>query len=313
MKCNITGCRRYKPNSNICICTNCYSKETERIRNGDKNNEYLSCYGKCEIGPLDKCNTCGNNIGECGTCNDRYILNSDKKCVPDYQLFVKYKTTYNNEYVKLFKSVSILNMKINGTSINNPLYYHTFALPGEHLIYVQFYRYPGFGDFFDGITHVTYIEFLPKAKEFNIFYMNDCFRNCINLEFVNLSNLNLRNAECFMNLFQNDKKLKEVIFPRESFNNVYFYYNMFYGCESLTSIDMSNIQNTYGLYYYQMFYGCINLKYINLGGFYKYYSGTEKNNMFDYVPKDAKIIIHQNFYNSISDQLDSFTNKTIIY
>ena len=115
-----------------------------------------------------------------------------------------------------------------------------------------------------------------------------------------------------MNFFQYDIKLKEVIFPKESFSNVYYYYNMFYGCESLTSIDMSNVVNTNGGTYHHMFYGCKNLKYINLRGFNKYNPGGVKHNMFDYVPKDAKIIIHRNFYNTISYQLTSFTNKTII-
>ena len=312
LKCNITGCSEYKHDSNTCICIKCDSTESERIRNGNKNNEYLSCYGQCSIGPLDKCKTCGDIIGECGTCNDGYILNSNKKCIPNFHLFAKYKTTKNGESVKLLYNNYILSMTINGTSFNKPGIYRTFSLPGEHLVYIKFSSDIYFPHLFQSITQVTYIEFLPKAKELYIGLMNDCFKGCSNLEFINLSNLNLKNNGCFMNFFQYDIKLKEVIFPKESFSNVNYYYNMFYGCESLTSVDMSNVVNTNGGTYHHMFYGCKNLKYINLRGFNKNNPGGPKNNMFDYVPKDAKIIIHRNFYDTISGQLTSFTNKTII-
>ena len=141
--------------------------------------------------------------------------------------------------------------------------------------------------------------------------MNDCFCGCTNLEYADLSNLDLRNNRCFMNFFKGDKKLKVVKFPSESFSNIYWYYRMFYGCESLTSIDMSNVHNTNGEYFYEMFYGCVNLKEINLGGFNKAYYGYSKYDMFINVPKDAKITIHNNFYRGITEQLKDFSNKKI--
>ena len=311
LKCNMPGCKKYKPNSNKCICIECDSNDVEKIiKNGDIDNEYISCYGRCEIGELDKCKTCGNNIGECGECNEGYVLNSEGKCIKNFHILAKYKTTYENEYVKFMAFISILNMTINGTVINNPKNSYTFPLPGEHLVYIQFYGSISFSNLFEGIIHLTYIKFLPKGKEFYIDYMNNCFSGCTNLEYVDLSNLNLTNNKCFMNLFQNDKKLKEVKFPVEYFGNqIIWFYRMFYGCESLTSIDLSNMHNTNGQYYYEMFYGCINLKSINLGGFYGKYSGTENYNIFINVPKNATIIIHNNFYNNIAGQLKDFYNK----
>ena len=310
LPCNMTGCRQYKTNSNTCICIDCISSETERIKNGDMDNEYKSCYGRCEIGELDKCKTCGNNIGECGECNEGYFLNSEGKCIIDFHLIAKYKTTTKNEFVTLIYYY-ILNMTINGTVINNPQYYYTFPLPGEHLIYIKFSIDVYFPHLFEDIKHLTYIKFLPKAKELYISLMNDFFSGCINLEYADISNLNLKNNGCFMNFFKNNKKLKEVIFPSEPFSNIYWFYRMFYGCESLTSIDLSNIHNTNGEYYYEMFYGCKKLKSINLGGFNRRYYGSNNYDMFINVPKDAKIIIHENFYNSISGQLNGFKNITI--
>ena len=144
--------------------------------------------------------------------------------------------------------------------------------------------------------------------------MNDCFRGCTNLEYADLSNLNLINNKCYMNFFENNKKLKKVKFPNEYFGDyIIWFYRMFYGCESLTSIDLSNFHNANGQYYYEMFYGCGKLKSINLGGFNRAYNGAYSYNMFINVPKDAQIIIHNNFYRSISGQLNSFGNKIIKY
>ena len=308
-KCEIPGCKNYKPNSNICICAEC-NTPVEKQNKAD--NEIISCYDGCEIGELDKCKSCGLKEGECGDCNNGYTLNRNGKCVADFHMFAKYRTTSENENVELMYSSHIIKMIINGTIINKPTNYYTFPLPGEHLIYVKFSRSISFMDLFFKITHVTYIEFLPKANELNINYMNDCFCGCINLEYVDLSNLNLKNNRCFMNFFKDDKKLKEVKFPDESFNNIYWYYRMFYGCESLTSIDMSNIHNTNGQYFYEMFYGCTNLKSINLGGFNKRYYGYGSYDLFIKVPKNAEITIHNNFYQSIEEQLNNFPNKKII-
>ena len=227
-ECSIPGCESYAQNSNKCICNSCQSglspiKDTNT-------NEIISCYDGCEIGESEKCKSCNEN-GNCGDCNEDYELNNGK-CVGDYHLYAKYKTTSENEEVKLFYSyTSVVKMKVDGVLVDNPKYYHTFNKSGEHEVYVKFSSYLSFADLFYGITHVTYIEFLPKAKDFEINYMNDCFAGCTNLEYVDLSNLVLTNNRCFMNFFSGDKNLKTVKFPSESFSNIYWFYNMFNGCE----------------------------------------------------------------------------------
>ena len=308
-ECEMPGCISYKPNSNTCICNECVVG-SDPIRN-NIDNELISCYKGCDIGELEKCKSCSDEEGKCGECNDGFTLNTEGKCIGDFHMFAKYRTTSKNEYVELMSYTTIIKMAINGTFIDNPTYYYTFALPGEHSIYVKFSSYVSFMDLFYGITHLTYIEFLPKAKNFKINYMNDCFCGCTNLEYADLSNLNLENNRCFMNFFKGDKKLKEVKFPVEPFSNIYWYYRMFYGCESLTSIDMSNIHNTNGEYFYEMFYGCTKLRSIDLGGFNKAYDGYYKYDIFVNVPKDAVITIHNNFYRSISGQLTDFPNKIV--
>jgi len=317
LKCNITGCTQYKPNSNICICIQCDSSETERIKNSNIDNEYISCYGRCEIGGLDKCKTCGNNIGECGQCNEGYVLNSTGKCIlfsQYFHVYAKYKTTLKNQNVQLLYRNSISYMIIDGKVINNPQNYYTFPLPGEHLVYMLFHNGIAFGNLFSDTIRLTYIEFLPKAKELSIGYMNYCFSGCTNLEYADLSNLNLTNNQCYENLFRNNKKLKKVIFPNEYFgNNAIYFYEMFYGCQALTSIDLSKARNIKAQYYYSMFYGCNKLKSINLGGFNTAYYGYQRDNMFFKVPKSAQIVIHNKFYGSIYQELRGYNKITLKY
>ena len=312
LQCNKPGCTQYKPNSNECICIDCSTPVENRIKKGNEENEYISCYSGCDIGENDKCKSCGVNSGQCGECNDGYGLNSDGKCINNYyHMFAKYKTTEENEYVQLMAYVGIIKMTINGTEVDYPTNYYRFPLPGEHSIYIRFSSV-NFMDLFYGITHLTYIEFLPRAKTLSINYMNDCFCGCTNLEYADLSNLNLKNNRCFMNFFKGDKNLKVVKFPSEDFSNIYWYYRMFYGCVSLTSIDMSKIHNINGQYFYEMFYGCTNLKYINLGGFNKEYNGNYNYNIFFNVPNDAEIIIHNKFYKGIKRQLDNYSKKRFV-
>ena len=128
MKCNITGCSEYKHDSNTCICIKCDSTESERIRNGNKNNEYLSCYGQCTIGPLDKCKTCGDIIGECGTCNDGYILNSNKKCIPNFHLFANNHNENNDHKIQFFLLYQNDYCLKYIFHILNHLYYYIYCL-----------------------------------------------------------------------------------------------------------------------------------------------------------------------------------------
>ena len=308
-ECSIPGCKKYKQNSNKCICDSCNNGLTP-IRDPNTN-EIISCYSGCDLGEEEKCKSCDIQ-GNCGDCNEGYDI-MDGNCIGDYHMFAKYRTTSSNEKVKLFYSyTTVLKMKVDGVEVNNPDYYYTFNNPGEHEVYIKFSNSISFMDLFYEIIHVTFIEFLPRARKFKIDYMNDCFYGCTNLEYVDLSNLDLTNNRCFMNFFSGDKNLKAVKFPNKPFSNIYWFYNMFKDCESLTSIDMSMIRNTNGEYFYQMFYGCKNLKFIDLSNFNKYYNGYSKYSIFDNVPKDAKIKIHQNFYNSVKDQLVEYTNVEIL-
>jgi hypothetical protein len=123
--------------------------------------------------------------------------------------------------------------------------------------------------------------------------MNDFFSNCPNLEYVDLSNLDLSNILFFMNMFKNDRKLKEVRFPKINISP-YILYGMFHNCESLTSIDLSFMDNSQVLFNNDIFNGCRNLKYINIKGFKK---TIHIDNIFTGLPENGTIIIDKKFIN----------------
>ena len=125
--------------------------------------------------------------------------------------------------------------------------------------------------------------------------MNDLFAYCDDLEYADLSRLNLKNNKCFMNFFKNDTKLKEVKFPTIDFHNIYWFYGMFEGCESIASIDLSSAYNDNGQYFYNMFKGCKNLTKINLINFRKSTINYYAYDLFKGLPDKGEIIINRNF------------------
>ena len=303
-ECTIPGCNKCERDISLNqnVCTECEEGATP-YKFESKN---ISCYSTCSIGENELCKSCEKNSNECGECNEDYVKYNNK-CVLDYHIEAKYKTTIENENVQLINYQIIEKMKIDGQNVINPSNDYTFSKPGEHIVLIKFTSDIDFQHLFTDITKITSIIFLDISFDIYIYYMNDCFKGCINLEYVDMSNLDLRNNRCFMNFFKGDKKLKEVKFPSITFSNIYWYYRMFYECESLTSIDMSRIDNYSGQYFYEMFFGCINLKVIKLNKFNKRYNGYEKYRMFVNVPKDADISIHKNFYEVVEDQLEGFT------
>ena len=89
--CSIPGCISYVQNSTKCICKSCINGLSP-IKD-ESSNEIISCYDGCEIGESEKCKSCAQN-GNCGDCNEDYEL-FNGKCIGDYHLFAKYKTTKN--------------------------------------------------------------------------------------------------------------------------------------------------------------------------------------------------------------------------
>ena len=308
-KCSMEGCISCEGNdiySNI--CTKC-EDGLNPIK--DENGIIISCYSTCEIGKYDKCKSCSNVADECGECHEGFQL-KDGKCVSIYHIYAKYKSTYKNESVKLFKSISISKLLIDGKIINernnkNNNYY-IFENPGEHVVLLNLTHIDVFQQLFYDINNLISIEFSDNFDSSEISYMNDCFKDCSILEYVDMSKLDLRNNRCFCHFFANNIKLKKVKFPDIEIHNIKWFYFMFYNCESLTTIDMTFAHNNNAEYYEYMFYGCKNLEKLYLPNFHKYYNIHSYNNMFNGVPKNTTMYIGESFYNFIKYQLVGYNN-----
>ena len=306
-KCSTPGCLSCEGDSSSNICTKCSNDSNPFIIE----NKIISCYQTCDLGKEDKCKSCQRSSSQCYECNDEYTK-FNGQCVLDYHFEATYKTTSKNELVYFINNAYISRMKINGTIIKNPHYYYTFENPGEHIVYIKLSSTDVFSHLFTDNRKVITIKFLEISQSAYITYMNDCFSGCINLISIDMTYLNLKNNRCFMNFFMDDYNLKEVKFPKEPFDNIYWFYRMFYGCKSLTSIDMSLVSNYNGGTFYEMFYGCTNLKSIKLNSFTKACYSCRRYNMFIGIPPNFSISIHKNFYETIKEQFGNETNITII-
>ena len=195
-------------------------------------------------------------------------------------------------------------MEVNGKIYDYPYVYFTFENPGEHNVKIRL-EGNSFADLFYNIKKLKSIIFWDNFDSTRINYMNDFFAYCSDLEYADLSRLNLKNNRCFMNFFKEDTKLKEVKFPKINFNNIYWFYGMFEGCESITSVDLSSAYNDNGQYFYNMFKGCKNLKKINLKNFRKRTTSVYNYayDIFKGVPENGELVINSIFYESIKSQV----------
>ena len=254
----------------------------------------------CDIGTSNKCKSCSNEIGRCGTCNDGFELNGGMCYIKDFDIEAEYVTLRENELVELMNCVSEF-LEVDGINYSGyPSTYFYMEKPGVHKVKMKLSPYCSFPSLFNNNPFLKSIKFYDHFDSKRITLMNDCFCDCPNLESVDLSNLDLSNNHCFMNFFKNDKKLKEVHFPKSEVYPHYIY-GMFQNCESLTSIDISSIHNDYVSYnMHNMFQGCSNLMNINIKSFHSIGYGLD---MLKGLPENGRIYIDKKIISVIEEEL----------
>jgi surface protein len=257
----------------------------------------------CDIGKSDKCKSCSDVVGECGQCNDGFELSGGKCIIKDYDVLAEYETTEDNVYLQLMNSDYIEFIEVDGESIVFYSYISQIFIEkkGTHIIKFKLREYTSFAGLFNNNPYLKSIIFFENFDSSWIYYMNDCFANCPNLEYADLSKLDLSNNHCFMNFFKNDKKLKEVHFPEKAIENVNYLYGMFQNCESLTSVDISSFSNSKVHSVESMFDGCTNLRSIKIGGLK---NTIISNNRFIYnLPSSGNITLSKEYKNLLEDKI----------
>ena len=212
------GCKKC---NNFNECLECYSEYSPiKIEN-----KIQSCLKICEIGERNKCKSCSNEMGKCGC----FELSGGMCLIKDYDAFAEYVTTEDNERITLMNSLSIEFIEVDGEFIGYYANFNDIVLEkmGIHRIKFKFTEYASFPGLFNNNPYLKSIIFYNNFDSSRIYYMNDCFTNCPNLEYVDLSELDLSNNHCFMNFFKNDKKLKEVHFPKKKLKMLIIYMECF--------------------------------------------------------------------------------------
>ena len=303
-KCSMIGC-------DYCEGETEYNNECLSCKDGynpimEKDNIVVkSCSKQCEIGDKNKCKSCSDESNSCGQCNDEFELSNGICIMKEYDIYAEYQTTEENEYINIMNHYCVEKLEMNG------VYYESYSSiiniqikkPGIYTAKIKLKNYCSFASLFSNNKNLKSIIFFDNFNSKSISLMNNCFTNCPNLEYVDLSNLDLSNNGCFMNFFSGNKKLKEVKFPKKEAKNAYYMYGMFNGCESLTSVDMSTIYNNRAVPMYSMFKGCSQLETIKINNFKNV--NVDINNMLDGLPEEGTIILSKEFEEKIKYQIPS--------
>ena len=94
--------------------------------------------------------------------------------------------------------------------------------------------------------------------------LNNCFRDCTNLESIELYNWNLSNVHSMKHMFRNCKNLNNLVLDFKNTNSCTHFSGMFLDCMSLTKLDLSHFNVEGGLFFNVMFQGCKNLIELNI-------------------------------------------------
>lgn len=97
--------------------------------------------------------------------------------------------------------------------------------------------------------------------------LSQAFKDCQQLETVDLRGLDTANVTDFSSMFENCEKLKKVDLAKWHTEKVTTMRQMFKNCENLTEVDLENFNTSVVDDMQEMFYGCEQLHVIDLSSF----------------------------------------------
>ncbi len=306
-KCTLENCDNCYLKGSIEICSSCNSLYFPIY-----DNKIIESCEKYDLGDEDKCLKSDSNTLQCLSCNLGYKL-SGGECIPYYSFKAIFFTNENNQNINLINEGNkedITEMIIDNNKVEACSEF-TFQKKGKHKVY--FYlesQLVNMSEMFKNIRNMISIAFLSNFNTEDLMNMSDMFSGCSSLTSIDLSYFNTKNVALMSGLFNGCSSLESVDISSFNTENVFTMESMFNGCSSLASIDISNFntQNLQNAAF--MFYNCKNIKYLNIVNLD---IKANFDNIFKGMPFSSKIIMNEEFYQSLIDknEINGFGNIEI--
>jgi surface protein len=115
------------------------------------------------------------------------------------------------------------------------------------------------------LTSIDFTNFIVDSN--NLAEFHGGFQSCSQLEYINLTNFNLKEVVDMGELFTDCHSLKSIDFPDMKTNKLKIMKKIFFGCNNLKSLNLSNFNTENVDQMNFIFYNCASLESINLSSF----------------------------------------------
>ena len=128
------------------------------------------------------------------------------------------------------------------------------------------------------LISIDFTNFIVDSNYLTEFH--SAFQSCSQLEYINLTNVNLKEVVDMGELFSDCHSLKSIDFPKMKINKLEIMNKIFFGCNNLKSLNLSNFntENVFDMNY--IFHSCSSLESINVSNFNT--KNVQKMNSFFY-------------------------------
>ena len=181
------------------------------------------------------------------------FIETEEAKIKVLSLIAKYKSCYpfnplhyDDDFALInpkFKgNYKITKMIVDGIEIPEPKNYVSVPYPKEAIISltIDISNTSSLEGMFSNICELLSINFTEQSETKHINNMDEMFRGCNQLRFIDVSHLNTENIVTMKGMFEYCKNLKNIDLKSFDTKNIESTANLFRYCESLTSIDISN-------------------------------------------------------------------------
>ena len=115
------------------------------------------------------------------------------------------------------------------------------------------------------LISIDFTNFIVDSN--NLTEFHGAFQSCSHLEYINLTNFNLKEVVDMGELFSDCHSLKSIDFPNMKINKLEVMNKIFFGCNNLKSLNLSNFNTENVVDMNFIFHSCSSLESINVSNF----------------------------------------------